>query len=133
MRSVVNPEATEAELDDMVESGNPGQIFSQELLSTRSQHARLAFKNVTDRLDDLKKVYQEIRVLTDMFGELQMLVEKQQPVITQIEQNAVQTVENIHEATEQIKEATELRKKSRKVCHPILQDNRWLIRLRRNT
>ncbi|WOO79523.1 Protein transport protein SSO2 [Vanrija pseudolonga] len=90
---IVKPDASEAEIQSIVDSGDT-QVFSQALLNTnRYGAARGAYREVQERHVELQKIEKTMSELAQMFSEMSMLVEQQDEAITQVED----TTRNVHE------------------------------------
>lgn len=87
---IVKPDATQEEVNQVLETENP-QIFSQALLnSNRYGDARGALREIQERNQDIKKIEKTLEELAQMFNEMAMLVEQQDETIATIETHANQ-------------------------------------------
>jgi len=103
---------TDAELEEMLESGNPA-IFTQGILDD-TQQARQSLKDIEARHNDIIKLETSIRELHDMFMDMAMLVESQGEMIDRIEYNVEKTVDYIAEAKQDTKKAVKYQSKARR-------------------
>lgn len=110
----MNPDATEEEITEALETGNT-QIFAQEILDMRHSQAKDALSYIEQRHRDIKKLEQSIQELHQLFVDMALLVETQGELIDQIEYNVNQSVAYTGEAVKQLQQAVQLQRKSRKV------------------
>lgn len=103
---------TDAELEEMLESGNPA-IFTQGILDD-TQQARQSLKDIEARHNDIIKLETSIRELHDMFMDMAMLVESQGEMIDRIEYNVEKTVDYVAEAKADTKKAVKYQSKARR-------------------
>ncbi|KAG0050839.1 Plasma membrane t-SNARE, secretory vesicle fusion [Gryganskiella cystojenkinii] len=88
---IVKPDATQAEIQQAMESDNQ-QIFAQSVLqSTRYGDANRALREVQTRHDDIKKIERTILELHQLFMDMETLVTDQGVVMNTIEENTQQT------------------------------------------
>ncbi|CAG8637028.1 7557_t:CDS:1, partial [Paraglomus occultum] len=100
---VVNPQATQAEIDNYVANSSNEPIFQQALAQTGA--ARDALVEVRKRHDDIKQIESTIAELAQLFEEMQFLVDQQDAVVVDIEQHVESTVGKIDNAQEQLDKA----------------------------
>ncbi|KAI8374159.1 t-SNARE [Radiomyces spectabilis] len=111
---IVKPEATEQEIDQWIDSDDSPQIFAQSLMQTsRRGQARAVLSEVQTRHDDIKKIEKTIVELHQLFMDMQMLVEQQGEVITQIDQHAEQTQQDLEKGNTFITKAIKSAKATR--------------------
>ncbi|RDB21312.1 Syntaxin-like protein psy1 [Hypsizygus marmoreus] len=85
---IVKPDATPEEVAAVAEGGGQ-QIFAQALTSSsRYGESRMAFREVQDRQQDLKKMEETLAQLAQLFADMGMLVEQQQETIDIVETTA---------------------------------------------
>ncbi|KAF9279359.1 Plasma membrane t-SNARE, secretory vesicle fusion [Mortierella alpina] len=102
---IVKPEATQAEVQQIVESDNQ-QIFAQSVLqSTRYGDANRALREVQTRHDDIKKIEKTVLELHQLFMDMETLVTDQGVVMNTIEENAQQTDTQLHSGNQQVETA----------------------------
>ncbi|KAL1920562.1 uncharacterized protein VTP21DRAFT_939 [Calcarisporiella thermophila] len=100
---IVKPEATEEEVEAIMDSDQAEQIFSQSVLqSNRSGQVRAVLSEVQNRHDDIKKIEKTILELHALFQDMSQLVEQQAEVINDIEQYADTAVLNIEAGTKEM-------------------------------
>ncbi|ODQ51160.1 t-SNARE [Saitoella complicata NRRL Y-17804] len=89
---IVNPEASDVDVSQALDTQQGGQIFSQALLnSNRQGEARSALREVQARHEDILRIEKTIGELAQLFNEMSILVEQQEAPIAQIEVNAENT------------------------------------------
>ena len=112
---IVRPEASEAEIQDAVESEGQQQVFSQALMqSNRRGQAQSAMSAVEDRHKEIQKIADQMVDLANLFEELNTLVELQEAPVANIEMKAEEVVENMDKGNEQIGTAIKSARNARK-------------------
>ncbi|ORX95986.1 t-SNARE [Basidiobolus meristosporus CBS 931.73] len=112
---IVKPDASEDEIDRVLDEDGGGQLFAQALMSSsRSTEAREVLKEVQNRHDDIKKIEKSIVELARLFEEMQTLITLQDEMIQQIDENMGTTVNHSTEANKQIEQAIVYARASRK-------------------
>jgi syntaxin 1B/2/3 len=100
---IVNPNATQAEVDTIVSNTSNQQIFSQALMqSDRRGQSRLALEAVEDRHAALQKIESQMIELAQLFNDMDALVVQQEAAVTVIEQKGGEVVENIQGGNEHL-------------------------------
>jgi len=87
---IVNPEATEEQIDKVVEEkgSDPSHIFTEQMLDgARHQAAKDALMYVQNKHNDILRIEESILELHRLFQEMAILVETQSEIIDQIEYN----------------------------------------------
>ncbi|KAF9982319.1 Plasma membrane t-SNARE, secretory vesicle fusion [Mortierella antarctica] len=111
---IVKPEATQAEVQQIVESDNQ-QIFAQSVLqSTRYGDANRALREVQTRHDDIKKIEKTVLELHQLFMDMETLVTDQGVVMNNIEENTQQTDTQLQSGTQQVETAISSARGARK-------------------
>ncbi|WWC99149.1 hypothetical protein V866_006044 [Kwoniella sp. B9012] len=111
---IVNPNATEEEVQQVVESDNP-QIFSQALLNhNRYGDARNAYREVQERHAEIQKIEKTLTELAQMFNEMAMLVEQQDETIVNVETQAQGVDTDIKAGYDQTSKAVDHARKARR-------------------
>ncbi|KYK58330.1 ssoi [Drechmeria coniospora] len=113
---IVNPEATEEEVHQATEAdwGNEG-VFQTALRSNRTGHASSLLGNVRARHGELKGIEDTLYQLSQLYEQLAVLVDRDEPVVQAAESNAQTTVENIEKGNEQVKLANEHARRARRL------------------
>lgn len=111
---IVKPEATQAEVQQIVESDNQ-QIFAQSVLqSTRYGDANRALREVQTRHDDIKKIEKTVLELHQLFMDMETLVTDQGVVMNTIEENTQQTDTQLESGNQQVETAISSARGARK-------------------
>ncbi|RIB23576.1 t-SNARE, partial [Gigaspora rosea] len=97
---IVNPNATQQEIDDYMSSPSGQPVFQQALL--RTGEARDALDQVKKRHNDIKRVEETVAELADLFKELYLQVEAQDQTIVNIEGNATEAATKLEKANEDL-------------------------------
>lgn len=105
---IVNPEATEAEVQEASELdwGSEG-VFQTALKSNRSGQASSVLGAVRARHNELQRIEATLTDLAAMFADMAQIVEAQDPVIEHTEQNAIKTAEDVDKGNTEIEKANE--------------------------
>ncbi|KAI7903376.1 t-SNARE [Cokeromyces recurvatus] len=111
---IVQPNATQDDIDRVLQSDEPQPIFAQSLVqSNRSGQAKAVLSEVQSRHDDIKRIEKTILELHQLFIDMQMMVEQQSETIQQIEQHAESTVIDLEQGAKDIDKAILSAKKTR--------------------
>jgi len=100
------------DLEEMIESGNPG-VFTQGII-TDTQQARQTLADIEARHNDIIKLESSIRELHDMFMDMAMLVESQGEMVDRIEYNVEHAKEFVDRAVADTKKAVQYQSKARR-------------------
>lgn len=85
---IVQPEATNAEVQEMVDDPSGQQVFSQALMqSNRRGEARSALTEVQVRHREIQKIEQTLQELAQLFNDMEVLVAEQEEQVDQIDQS----------------------------------------------
>ncbi|KIY73952.1 t-SNARE [Cylindrobasidium torrendii FP15055 ss-10] len=88
---IVKPEATDAEIDEVVQrSDNGQQIFADAVLHSSYGEARNAYREVEARQQDLARMEQTIAELAALFSDMAVLVDQQDQTIQEVEKVATE-------------------------------------------
>lgn len=102
---IAKPDATDEEVDAMIESGET-QIFAQALMqSSRRQDANVVLQRVQDRHAQVQKIENTLIELAEMFTQVNEMVEQQEEMIVDIEQKGQEVEDNVAKGTEHIQTA----------------------------
>ncbi|KAG0369870.1 t-SNARE [Gamsiella multidivaricata] len=102
---IVKPDATQAEVAQVLEGDNQ-QVFAQSVLqSTRYGDANRALREVQTRHDDIKKIEKTILELQQLFIDMETLVTDQGVVMDSVEQNTQQADTNLESGNQQVDSA----------------------------
>lgn len=109
---VVNPNATQQDIDDYLSNSDSEPIFQNAILKTNE--AKNALAEVQKRHEDIKNIENTIAELAALFQELHLQVEAQDQTIVNIEQNVETVAEKTEQTTQELGKATLLAKAARK-------------------
>ncbi|KAL9540297.1 hypothetical protein MBANPS3_009765 [Mucor bainieri] len=111
---IVKPDASQDEVDDIIDADDTPQVFAQSLMSaSRQGQSKAVLSEVQTRHDDIKHIEKTIVELHQLFMDMQMMVEQQGEVLNTVEQNADETVVNLNEGNSQLTRAIALAKSTR--------------------
>uniref|UniRef100_A0A915N8G8 t-SNARE coiled-coil homology domain-containing protein n=1 Tax=Meloidogyne javanica TaxID=6303 RepID=A0A915N8G8_MELJA len=100
------------DLEEMIESGNPG-VFTQGII-TDTQQAKQTLADIEARHNDIMRLESSIRELHDMFMDMAMLVESQGEMVDRIEYNVEHAKEFVDRAVADTKKAVQYQSKARR-------------------
>ncbi|PAV17162.1 syntaxin [Pyrrhoderma noxium] len=83
---IVNPNATQEEVDAVVSSDEGMQIFAQATLNGRYAEGQKVYSAVKDRHDEIKRIEKTLVELAQLFTDISLLVEQQGDIIDNIEE-----------------------------------------------
>lgn len=109
---ITGKKTDEAEIERMLESGNP-QIFTEGILM-ETKIAKQTLADIEARHKDILKLEESIKELHDMFMDMAMLVESQGEMIDRIEFNIQQSVDFITAAKQDTKKAVKYQRAARR-------------------
>ncbi|CAG8979228.1 hypothetical protein HYALB_00011285 [Hymenoscyphus albidus] len=103
---IVNPDAPESEVQEAsnMDWGSEG-VFQTALKSNRTGQASSVLGAVRARHNELQRIEATLTDLADMFADMAVIVEAQDPVIQHTEENAMQTAQDVDKGNEQIEQA----------------------------
>ena len=85
---IVQPEATNAEIQEAVNDPSGQQVFSQALMqSNRRGEARAALTEVQVRHREIQKIEQTLQELAQLFSDMEVLVAEQEEQVQDVDQN----------------------------------------------
>ncbi len=112
---IVRPDATDEEVRAAVDDTGGGQIFSQALLqSNRRGEARTALQEVQARHQDIQKIERTMNELAQLFQDMAVIVETQEPVVTQINQASESAKTNLQDGVVQTDKAVKSARAARR-------------------
>eukprot|EP01117_Protostelium_nocturnum_P005167 TRINITY_DN1879_c0_g1_i1.p1 TRINITY_DN1879_c0_g1~~TRINITY_DN1879_c0_g1_i1.p1 ORF type:complete len:315 (+),score=117.46 TRINITY_DN1879_c0_g1_i1:166-1110(+) len=114
---IVKPDATQAEIDEALESGNT-QVFADKILDKqRHTAAKEALAFIENKHREILALEQSINELHQLFLDMAILVEAQGEIIDQIAYNVEQSVTYTAKGVDELRKANKYAKKSRKkIC-----------------
>jgi syntaxin 1B/2/3 len=109
---IAKPNASSQEVRQALNSD--GNVFQQQILSSRVGDQRRMLQEVQNRQHDLEKIEQSLVELFELMQEMQMILEQQQSFVNTIETNLDETAVNIEMGSTELTRATETSRSSRK-------------------
>ncbi|MCP9258197.1 Phosphatidylinositol 5-phosphate 4-kinase type-2 alpha [Dirofilaria immitis] len=106
---IAGKQVGDEDLEEMIESGNPG-VFTQGII-TDTQQARQTLADIEARHNDIMKLESSIRELHDMFMDMAMLVESQGEMVDRIEYNVEHAKEFVDRAVADTKKLCSIKVK----------------------
>ncbi|EAU88609.2 syntaxin [Coprinopsis cinerea okayama7 len=120
---IVKPDATPEEVRAVVNNENNGQIFSQALMNSQFTNAQMAYREVQERHEDIKRIEKTLAELAQLFNDMSILVEQQDEVINTIETQAYNVqadTEAAYKHTEDAVKSAAAARKKRWICFFII-------------
>jgi len=116
---IVKPDATNAEVEQIIESGEADQLYRSGTLDQTNLHsqAKNALSYIKDRHREIVQIEQSILELHQMFVDMAIMVESHGAVLDIVETNVNSAILDTRDGTEFLGEANKTAKKSRtKMC-----------------
>lgn len=111
---IVNPLATENEIESFLQSGNT-DVYSQAILHADKREKTLqAYDYINDKHNDILLIERNINELHDLFLDMTLLVESQGTKLDSIQIYIGDAIENTSYGVEELKMVNKQQKKSRK-------------------
>ncbi|KAI8374869.1 t-SNARE [Blakeslea trispora] len=86
---IVKPNATQDEIDDLIDHDDTPQVFAQSLMTAgRQSQSKAVLSEVQTRHDDIKHIEKTIVELHQLFMDMQMMVEQQGETLNTVENHA---------------------------------------------
>lgn len=119
---IVMPDATEEQVERVIESGSVDKIFAQSTLDPAhlTAQAKNALSYVQDRHRDILAIEASVRELNQLFVDMAVMVDTQGVILDHVEDNVNAAVLNTKEGTEHMGKAVKEQKKSRKKMYIII-------------
>ncbi|GAB7358528.1 hypothetical protein MBLNU230_g2591t1 [Neophaeotheca triangularis] len=112
---IINPEATEAELQQVADAGPDVQLFQQAVMqSSRSGQAQSTLSAVRDRHNAIQQIEQTMGELLQLMQDLDRTIVEQEPLLEGIEQKAVETREHVVAGNSQMETAVTSARQARR-------------------
>ncbi|CAE6443027.1 unnamed protein product [Rhizoctonia solani] len=112
---IVKPDATQQEIDSVVNNEQGAQVFSQALMSSnRYGESRLAYREVQARHDDIKKIEKTLTELAQLFSDMSVMVAQQDETIDAIETHAAQADKAMEQGLQETDKAVDHARAARK-------------------
>eukprot|EP01028_Stygiella_incarcerata_P009872 TRINITY_DN485_c0_g1_i2.p2 TRINITY_DN485_c0_g1~~TRINITY_DN485_c0_g1_i2.p2 ORF type:complete len:304 (+),score=123.93 TRINITY_DN485_c0_g1_i2:173-1084(+) len=117
---VVNPEATEDQIEAVVEQGG-GEVFAGDILHGRHEEAKENYLMIEDQHRDILRIEESLAELHQIFVDMAALVEMQGDVLENIMKNVSKSVSYTEAGLKEVIKAEEYQKKARrKMCYLII-------------
>ncbi|KAG2218954.1 hypothetical protein INT45_004646 [Circinella minor] len=111
---IVKPEATEEEVEQIMDSDQGTQVFTQSIIQAgRQSSSRAVLSEVQNRHTDIKRIERTLLELHELFEDMQMLVERQGEVIVKIDDHAEQVAGDLKEGNRAVKRAVDFARSTR--------------------
>nr|CCA26437.1 syntaxin putative [Albugo laibachii Nc14] len=111
---IVKPDATEADIDTVLRSGDGSSIYKSAILQGTADSIKDVYVNVQDKYQDVIKLEQNVAELHQMFLDLALLVEQQGEMLDQIEFQVRTAANYIEQGNMEVQKAIQTQKSARK-------------------
>ncbi|KAJ3218719.1 Plasma membrane t-SNARE, secretory vesicle fusion [Clydaea vesicula] len=116
---IAKPNATREEITEALDNNSGGNVFQQQILSSRVTDQRRILDQVQNRQQELNKIEQSLVELFQLMQDMQMMLENQQTMIDQIETNIEDSSTAIEYGSKELTKATDNARSARK--------KKWII------
>ncbi|KAJ6265047.1 Syntaxin-1B [Drechslerella dactyloides] len=99
---IVNPDATDEEIEQVREGGSDLQIFLEATKDARTTGAKAAVNEVRSRYNEIQKIEQTMVELSELFEQLNQLVWAQETEVEQIKKDGEDAEANLGEAVQHL-------------------------------
>jgi syntaxin 1B/2/3 len=100
---IVNPYASQEQIEDAVPNAEPQQMFQQALMqSNRMGQANTTLNAVRQRNEAIKKIESDIVEIARMFKEMENMVVQQEEAVVNIEQKGEEVVDNMDKGNQEL-------------------------------
>lgn len=114
--SVVNPKATEKELQRLLDSQEFPAVFAEQLLvGQKNDEAQRLLKEVSQRHTQLISMLKSIQEVQNLYDELSAMVHYQEHLMQNIDSHVNRAITVTRKAEQEIKTAVNSRKRQKKV------------------
>lgn len=119
---IVKPDATQAEIERAIESGEADQLYKVGTLDSQNLHsqAKNALSYIHDRHREIVQIEQSVAELHDLFLDMAILVESQGQVLDVIEHNVNSAILDTGAGVEELASSNRHQKKGRKKMYIII-------------
>ncbi|DBA05239.1 TPA: hypothetical protein N0F65_007401 [Lagenidium giganteum] len=111
---IVKPDASEAEIDAVMRSADPGSIYKSAILQGSADSIKEIYVHVQDKYQDVLKLEQSVAELHQMFLDLALLVEQQGEMLDQIEFQVRTAANYVEQGNKEVVKALKSQTKARK-------------------
>ncbi|KAF3915545.1 Syntaxin-1B [Orbilia brochopaga] len=99
---IVNPDATDEEIEQVREAGSDLQVFLEATKDVRVTGAKAAINEVRTRYNEIQKIEQTMVELSELFEQLNQLVWQQETEVEQIKKDGEDAEANLGEAVQHL-------------------------------
>jgi len=112
---IVKPNATNEEVEKVIESGDVGPIFAQSIVMSGQQvEARAALEDIQNRHEDIVRIERSIIELQQLFMDMAVMVQAQGEMLNRIEDQVNIAVEATENGVQSLRKANKLQRKARR-------------------
>eukprot|EP00742_Colponemidia_sp_Colp-10_P001072 GILJ01001162.1.p1 GENE.GILJ01001162.1~~GILJ01001162.1.p1 ORF type:complete len:345 (+),score=58.92 GILJ01001162.1:95-1036(+) len=111
---IVEPNATQEEVDQVVQSGDVGSVFRSKIMEGAHEQLKNAVADIQDKYRDIRKLEQSVTELHQTFLDLALLVESQGEILDQIEYSVGMAKEYTEKAEKELIKAKKYSQGARK-------------------
>ncbi|GAB9471472.1 hypothetical protein Gpo141_00008681 [Globisporangium polare] len=111
---IVKPDASEAEIDAVMRSADPGSIYKSAILQGAAESIKDVYVNCQDKYLDVLRLEQSVAELHQMFLDLALLVEQQGEMLDQIEFQVRTAANYVEQGNQEVSKALKSQKLARK-------------------
>lgn len=111
---IVKPDASEAEIDAVMRSADPGSIYKSAILQGTADSIKDVYMNCQDKYQDVLRLEQSVAELHQMFLDLALLVEQQGEMLDQIEFQVRTAANYVEQGNQEVQKALKSQKSARK-------------------
>lgn len=111
---IVKPDASEAEIDAVMRSADPGSIYKSAILQGAAESIKDVYVNCQDKYLDVLRLEQSVAELHQMFLDLALLVEQQGEMLDQIEFQVRTAANYVEQGNQEVSKALKSQKSARK-------------------
>jgi t-SNARE complex subunit (syntaxin) len=112
---IVNPEASEADIDAVMRAGgDQGSIYKSAILQGADQSIKDVYLNCQDKYQDVLRLEQSVAELHQMFLDLALLVEQQGEMLDQIEFQVRSAADYVEQGNVEVQKAIKSQASARK-------------------
>ncbi|CAO3655923.1 unnamed protein product [Mucor hiemalis] len=113
---IVKPDASQDEVDDIIDSDGPPQVFAQSLMTAgRQNQSKAVLSEVQTRHTDIKHIEKTIVELHQLFMDMQMMVQQQGETLNTIDNHAETAAVQLQEGNTFLTKAIATAKSTRAV------------------
>lgn len=111
---VVRPNATDVEIEKVLDGGDAGPVFAQGMLTAQQLEAQQVLEDIQNKHEDIVKIERSIIELQQLFMDMAVLVSAQAEILDRIESHVVNVVNYTEDGVVSLRKANKLQKSARK-------------------